>query len=211
MIGRVAHRRRVADDRRMPLAHRRRWSGDRAAAADRDARRRRGRLARGPRLFHADERGPRSDPEPTEGRRRYDRLWDLRRAGDGRSSAVRPSRRSRRWPTTTPTGTARSSASATRASATAAIRRGARLAQSCGPRRRTPLTLGVAHDAERLGAVGEVAVGPDEYAAIRLACRGRLLTTTNVGTRVNVRHFLTPRRWRSARHGRGGSTVPSNT
>jgi hypothetical protein len=37
-----------------------------------------------------------------------------------------------------------------------------------------------------------VVVGPDENANIRLACRGRLLTTTNVGTRVNARSFLPP-------------------
>src|SRR5262249_53847968 len=78
-------------------------------------------------------------------------------------------------------------------SATAAIRHGALASPKCAVLPKcTPLTIGVAHDAERLGAVGEVVVGPDEYATIRLACRGRLLTTTNVGTKVNVRHFLTP-------------------
>ena len=67
-------------------------------------------------------------------------------------------------------------------SATAAIRRGRTAAPKCAAlAERTPLTIGIAHDAERLGAVGEVAVGPDEFAAIRLACRGRVLTTTNVG------------------------------
>ena len=76
-------------------------------------------------------------------------------------------------------------------SATAAIRRGALAAPKCAAlAERTPLTIGIAHDAERLGAVGEVAVGPDEFATIRLACRGRVLTTTNVGSRVNVRLFL---------------------
>ncbi|HKB06090.1 MAG TPA: hypothetical protein VKD90_28100 [Gemmataceae bacterium] len=76
-------------------------------------------------------------------------------------------------------------------SATAAIRHGALASPKCAALKQcTPLTVGVAHDAERLGAVGEVVVGPDEYAAIRLACRGRLLTTTNIGTKVNVRHFL---------------------
>jgi hypothetical protein len=78
-------------------------------------------------------------------------------------------------------------------SATAAIRHGALASPKCAALSdRTPLTVGVAHDGERLGAVGEVVVGPDEYAAIRLACRGRLLTTTNVGAEVHVRHFLDP-------------------
>jgi hypothetical protein len=78
-------------------------------------------------------------------------------------------------------------------SATAAIRRGALAApKATALAHRTPLTLGIAHDAERLGAVGEVAVGPDEFATIRLAARGRVLTTTNVGTRVNARMFLAP-------------------
>ncbi len=78
-------------------------------------------------------------------------------------------------------------------SATAAIRKGALAAPKCAAlSERTPLTVGIAHDAERLGAVGEVVVGPDEFATIRLAARGRVLTTTNVGTRVNARLFLDP-------------------
>lgn len=78
-------------------------------------------------------------------------------------------------------------------SATAAVRRGALASPKCAVlREHVPLTVGVAHDAERLGAVGEVAVGPDEYTDIRLACMGRLLTTTNVGTRANIRHYLLP-------------------
>jgi hypothetical protein len=52
-----------------------------------------------------------------------------------------------------------------------------------------PLVVGVAVDAERLGGVGEVAVGPEEYADIWLACVDRLLVTTNIGTRVNVRVY----------------------
>lgn len=52
-----------------------------------------------------------------------------------------------------------------------------------------PMTLGVAVDAERLGGIGEVAVGPEEYINIRLACVGRILTSTNVGTRVNLRFY----------------------
>jgi hypothetical protein len=53
--------------------------------------------------------------------------------------------------------------------------------------RRTPLTVGVAVDAERLGGIGEVAVGPDEYVDIWLEGVDRLLITTNIGTRVNMR------------------------
>jgi hypothetical protein len=47
-----------------------------------------------------------------------------------------------------------------------------------------PIVLGVALDAERLGAVGETPVGPPELAKIRLESMGRILTTTNVGTQV---------------------------
>ena len=52
-----------------------------------------------------------------------------------------------------------------------------------------PIVVGVAHDAERLAAVGEVAVGPFEYREIRLECLGRILTSTNVGTRLNLRYY----------------------
>jgi hypothetical protein len=55
--------------------------------------------------------------------------------------------------------------------------------------RRTPLVVGVAVDAERLGGIGELAVGPEEYADVWLACVDRLLITTNVGTRVNMRVY----------------------
>jgi len=54
---------------------------------------------------------------------------------------------------------------------------------------RTPLVVGVAVDAERLGGIGEVAVGPDEYVDIWLECVDRLLITTNIGTRVNMRVY----------------------
>ncbi len=80
-------------------------------------------------------------------------------------------------------------------SATKAIRTGAIASPKCavlGGKSLDPLKIGAAHDAERLGAVGEVVVGPDEYSTIRLACHDRLLTTTNVGTRVNFRNFLPP-------------------
>jgi hypothetical protein len=53
----------------------------------------------------------------------------------------------------------------------------------------TPLVVGVAVDAERLGGIGEVAVGPEEYADIWLDCVDRVLITTNIGTRVNVRVY----------------------
>jgi len=52
-----------------------------------------------------------------------------------------------------------------------------------------PIAVGVSHDAERLAAVGEVAVGPEEYRQIRLECIGRILTSTNVGTRLNLRYY----------------------
>ncbi len=52
-----------------------------------------------------------------------------------------------------------------------------------------PIVVGVSHDAERLAAVGEVAVGPCEYRQIRLECMGRILTSTNVGTRLNLRYY----------------------
>jgi len=78
-------------------------------------------------------------------------------------------------------------------SAAAAIRRGALASPKCIVLRQlTPMTIGVAHDAERLGGVGEVVVGPKEYSTIRLACMGRILTTTNVGTRVNLRNYSDP-------------------
>lgn len=54
---------------------------------------------------------------------------------------------------------------------------------------RTPLVVGMAVDAERLGGIGEVAVGPDEYADVWLECVDRVLITTNIGTRVNVRVY----------------------
>ena len=53
----------------------------------------------------------------------------------------------------------------------------------------TPIQVGVAHDAERLAAVGEVAVGPEEYRDIILGSQGSILTTTNVGTRLNLRYY----------------------
>lgn len=52
-----------------------------------------------------------------------------------------------------------------------------------------PLAVGVAVDAERLGGVGEVAVGPEEFVDVRTACIGRLLNSTNVGTRANLRFY----------------------
>ena len=49
-----------------------------------------------------------------------------------------------------------------------------------------PLAVGVALDAERLGAVGEVPVGPDEFSDIWRQCIDRTLLTTNVGGRVHL-------------------------
>src|SRR5687768_7848244 len=54
---------------------------------------------------------------------------------------------------------------------------------------RTPLVVGVGLDAERLGGIGEIMVGPDEYADVWLAAVDRLLVTTNIGTRVNTRVY----------------------
>lgn len=52
-----------------------------------------------------------------------------------------------------------------------------------------PLITGVAVDAERLGAMGETAAGPDEYKKIRLDTAGRILATTNIGGGVNLRYY----------------------
>jgi hypothetical protein len=60
-------------------------------------------------------------------------------------------------------------------------------AEVLGPQ--PPLVVGAALDAERLAAVGEVAVGPDEYHDIWQACQGSVLMTTNVGTRLNLRYY----------------------
>ena len=68
-----------------------------------------------------------------------------------------------------------------------------------------PLVVGVAIDAERLGAVGEVNVGPQEYADIWLGAVDRILITTNIGTRVNVR--LYQREPRIALRGRGSQRL----
>jgi hypothetical protein len=54
----------------------------------------------------------------------------------------------------------------------------------------SPLAVGVSLDAERLGGVGEVVVGLDEFAKIWCECAGRSLITTNIGSRANVRYYL---------------------
>jgi hypothetical protein len=54
------------------------------------------------------------------------------------------------------------------------------------------LNVGVAVDGEVLGGVGEVPVGPDEFADIWLECTGRTLMTTNVGARANLRLYRLP-------------------
>jgi hypothetical protein len=135
----------------------------------------------------------RVDPEPGKGEPEYERLWELaRRAMANLGGQAVPALEtladydSERYGPML--GVSDSGI------ATAAIRKGALAAPKANALTQlTLLTLGVAHDAERLGAVGEVAVGPDEFATIRLAARGRVLTTTNVGTRVNVRMFLEQR------------------
>ncbi|MCJ7600478.1 MAG: hypothetical protein MUO63_03135 [Desulfobulbaceae bacterium] len=53
----------------------------------------------------------------------------------------------------------------------------------------SPMEIGVAHDAERLAAVGEVAVGPEEYRDIILECHGSIMMSTNIGTRLNLRYY----------------------
>jgi len=135
----------------------------------------------------------RPDPEPANGETEYHRLWELAAramanlGGEGEPPllTVADYDSDRYGPLL---------GVSDEGSATAAIRRGALSApKAAALAERTPHTLGIAHDAERLGAVGEVAVGPDEFSTIRLACRGRVLTTTNTGSRVNVRRFLDPR------------------
>jgi hypothetical protein len=61
-------------------------------------------------------------------------------------------------------------------------------AQAIGAKR-SPISIGIALDAERLGSIGEVPVGPDEFAHIWRECVGRTLMTTNVGSRVNLRLY----------------------
>src|SRR5262252_8988568 len=51
----------------------------------------------------------------------------------------------------------------------------------------SPFRLGVILDGERMTSAGEVPIGPPEYGTLSAAAAGRLLLTTNVGTRVNVR------------------------
>lgn len=142
--------------------------------------------------YQAEVSAARPDPEPQTGEDEYGRLWELaKRAMAMLGGQAEPPLHmladydSQRYGPMLGVSD--------EGSATAAVRRGALAApKAAALAERTPLTLGVAHDAERLGAVGEVAVGPDEFATIRLAARGRVLTTTNVGTRVNARLFVAP-------------------
>lgn len=142
--------------------------------------------------YFAGVSASRTDPEPQKNERDYDQLWELAR----RSMAILGGQAEPSLRTLADYDSDRYGPMlgvSDEGSATAAIRRGALAApKAVALAEHTPLTLGIAHDAERLGAVGEVAVGPDEYATIRLAARGRVLTTTNVGTRVNARLFLAP-------------------
>jgi hypothetical protein len=67
-------------------------------------------------------------------------------------------------------------------------------AQALGKGEAEPLTVGVALDAERLGGVGEVPVGPDEFIDIWRECIDRTLLTTNIGGRCHLWLYrLTPR------------------
>ena len=78
----------------------------------------------------------------------------------------------------------------------AVIRRAAHYspkAQALGRGRAEPLTVGVALDAERLGGVGEVPVGPDEFIDIWRECIDRTLLSTNIGGRAHLWLYrLTP-------------------
>jgi hypothetical protein len=66
-------------------------------------------------------------------------------------------------------------------------------ARALGRGKTEPLTVGVALDAERLGGVGEVPVGPDEFTDIWRECIDRTLLTTNVGGRAHLWLYrLTP-------------------
>ncbi|EIM31163.1 hypothetical protein [Microvirga lotononidis] len=56
-------------------------------------------------------------------------------------------------------------------------------------KRRNAVGVGVAVDAERLSSAGEVPAGPNDMSEVWRGCAGRLLTTTNVGSRVNVRLY----------------------
>jgi hypothetical protein len=53
----------------------------------------------------------------------------------------------------------------------------------------SPHTLGIAIDGERLGGVGEVVIGPSEFEEIWFNAVDRLLMTTNVGSRANLRVY----------------------
>jgi hypothetical protein len=50
-----------------------------------------------------------------------------------------------------------------------------------------PFRLGVILDGERMTSAGEAPIGPPEYDLLSSAAAGRLLLTTNIGTRINMR------------------------
>ncbi len=52
------------------------------------------------------------------------------------------------------------------------------------------LEIGVAHDGERLGSIGETPIGPDEFEAIRTGVANRILITTNIGSHTSSWHYL---------------------
>ncbi len=154
--------------------------------------------------YYARISAGRSDPEPAKGEPEYDRLWELAK----QAMAILGGQSEPSLTTLADYDHQRNGpllGVSNEGGATAAIRHGALAAPRCQlTGDRTPFSVGVVHDAERLGAIGEVVVGPDEYADIRLACQGRMLTTTNVGARVNVRSYLPPP---VVRIKPGGSTI----
>jgi hypothetical protein len=177
----------TADPKRIDELHR-----DLEAAAERGDAAKLATVARAVLDYQGGVSASRTDPEPQKGERDYERLWELAK----RAMAILGGQAEPPLHTLADYDSARYGPMlgvSDEGSATAAIRRGGLAApKAAALAELTPLTLGIAHDAERLGAVGEVAVGPDEFATIRLAARGRVLTTTNVGTRVNARLFLAP-------------------
>jgi len=66
-------------------------------------------------------------------------------------------------------------------------------AQACAKARAagraTPGIVGLIIDGERMTSAGEVPIGPLEYDAILQQSCGRILSSTNVGVRLNARHY----------------------
>lgn len=68
-----------------------------------------------------------------------------------------------------------------------------RAAQECAKvraaGRATPDVVGLIIDGERMTSAGEVPIGPVEYDAVLAGSRGRTYCSTNVGVRLNARHY----------------------